>query len=223
MTTDPLHFRTARVRGSGDSFSTDWSPHIDRVLLQLAQLLDRVGPDRWERAAIQPGWTVRDVAGLLLWRLGTPPSERVRAYSRRVITQPGSILRDQARLSGATELPSALRAVVTERSESPRRGSLPALSVAVVGAFEIAAALGETIEIGPVASETVAAVRTLAAPVSVRTVLRRATLRAVDAGWEVGRGPVIASTASAVLLFLFGHTGPPEASVSEDEAPARQP
>lgn len=223
MTTEPRPSRGARMRSAGESFTTDWAAFINRLLLQVAELLEQVGPERWDEPAIQEGWTIRDVAGLLLWRHGTPPAERVRAYSRRMISQPGAIMREQARLAAVDDLPGALRATVTTRAAAPRRGSLPSLSVAVLGAIEIATALSADLELDPLVTEAVGTARALAAPVAVRTVLRRATLRAVDHGWEVGRGPLTASTAAAVLLFLYGHTGPPEPMVSGDAETAHRP
>ncbi len=223
MTSDHPQFRTARVRSSGDTFGVDWSPYIDRTLMDTAALLERVGEPSWDLPAVEAGWTVREIAGLLLWRLGTPPVERVRAYSRGVITPGPQGQLERARASGAVDLPEALRGIVSSRTDTRRRGGLPALSVAVVGAFDIATALAEPLRLDPIATETVAAVRVLAAPVAVRSVLRRATLRAVDAGWEVGRGPVTASTAAAVILFLFGHTGPPEPQLTADAAGSPRP
>ncbi|OUD88578.1 hypothetical protein [Clavibacter michiganensis] len=40
--------------------------------------------------------------------------------------------------------------------------------------------------------------------------LRARTLRASDAGWSVGHGPVIEATASTLVMYLFGRTPRPE-------------
>lgn len=42
------------------------------------------------------------------------------------------------------------------------------------------------------------------APFAVKAVIRGRTVRATDAGWEFGSGPVLEGSARQLLLFLYG-------------------
>ncbi|WP_353988245.1 hypothetical protein [Ruicaihuangia caeni] len=197
---------------------SNWSRHISGILLQVADLLEQAGEEAWELPSMHRGWSIREVAGLLVWRLGTSPQERVRAYSRTMLDTGSAAQLGLARAAAKGALPPVLRDVAASRASGRRRGSLPALTAAVIGALDIATALGATISISPVVSEAVARSRAMSAPVALRTVLRRNTLKAADAGWQVGRGPVITGDAAAILLVMFGRTALPTDSVSDSDA-----
>lgn len=56
----------------------------------------------------------------------------------------------------------------------------------------------------PVTSGAVALARAVSAPLPIRAVIADRTLRASDAEWEFGRGPVLEGTARELVLFLYG-------------------
>jgi hypothetical protein len=92
-----------------------------------------------------------------------------------------------------------------------RRVKVAALGAVLVEALELAAVTGRPLAVDPVTSGAVALDRSLRAPMAIRAVIRDRTIRAVDADWEFGSGPVLAGTASAIVLFLAGRAGVPGA------------
>jgi hypothetical protein len=53
-----------------------WSEQIADVLDRTADLLASLDADGWEAASMCDGWTVRDVAGHIVWRVGATRSSR---------------------------------------------------------------------------------------------------------------------------------------------------
>ena len=49
----------------------NWSSEIAVILEQVADLLDGLTPEQWESRSMCDGWRIRDVAGHLVWRLGS--------------------------------------------------------------------------------------------------------------------------------------------------------
>lgn len=90
-----------------------------------------------------------------------------------------------------------------------RRVRVPALGAVLAEALELAALTGSSLAVDSVTSGAVALDRSLRAPLPIRAVVKRRTIRATDAGWEFGNGPELAGTAAAIVLFLYGRAGVP--------------
>jgi len=91
------------------------------------------------------------------------------------------------------------------------RVRIAALGAVLVEALELAELTGRPLTVDRVTSGAVALDRSLRAPHAIRAVIRDRTVRAIDADWEFGTGPVLAGTASAIVLFLAGRAGVPGA------------
>ncbi|HEX7835286.1 MAG TPA: maleylpyruvate isomerase family mycothiol-dependent enzyme, partial [Pseudolysinimonas sp.] len=90
-----------------------------------------------------------------------------------------------------------------------RRVRIASLGAVLIEALELAELSGGSLTVDPVTSGAVALDRSLRAPHALRAVIRDRTVRAVDADWEFGTGPVLTGTASAIVLFLAGRAGVP--------------
>lgn len=208
-----------RARVDESSVESTWAPHIATTLTAIADLLESLTPEQWSAPSSHGTWRVRDVAGHLVWRLGSTRWELVTGTARAAVPRLGNLTRAADALSREAaearpaELIEGIRRIAAQKTR--RRGGIAELTVAVVGGLDIAHPLGRTLPIDPLASGAVAVRRSVIAPPTVRGVLRARTLVATDAGWRVGRGPVIRGTAEAHLLFLFGRgplqVAPPEA------------
>lgn len=85
-----------------------------------------------------------------------------------------------------------------------RRRSVRHLAKAVRGYLRLARDLGATPRLSEATSGAVALYGVLSAPLPRRAVVAGHTLRATDAGWEFGRGPVLEGEAIAIVSFLLG-------------------
>jgi uncharacterized protein (TIGR03083 family) len=205
----PLSQR-ARVDESG--IESTWAPHIATTLTAIADLLESLTAEEWNAPSLRGGWRVRDVVGHLVWRLGSSRWELITSTARAAVPRFGNLgravdaLSREAAEAQPAELIRSVRRIAAAKTERRTRGGIAELTEAVVGGLDIAHPLGRTLPIDPLASGAVAVRRSLLAPADVRGVLRARTLVAADAGWRVGRGPVIRGTAEAHILFLFGRT-----------------
>jgi hypothetical protein len=90
-----------------------------------------------------------------------------------------------------------------------RRVRVPALGAVLIEALEVVALTGAPLRVDPVTSGAVALDRSLRAPLAIRAVVKHRTIRATDADWAFGTGPVLAGTAAAIVRFLYGRAGVP--------------
>lgn len=172
-----------RPRRDETAVTADWSSHVRALLLQLADTIEPLDDERWR--------SVSDAAASTVWLVTTTRLGRLRARSTPAL--------------GQGEAAAALR---TAAADTGKRG-IAALSAAVVGTWRVAESLGLTLTVDPVASGAVALARSLSAPTPIRAVVQVRTLVATDADWRVGQGPVLETTASVIVLFLYGY-GPLE-------------
>ncbi len=104
-----------------------------------------------------------------------------------------------------------------EADAAPRRGSLARLlrgrrtplrnlDRAVFAYLSLCARVGAEPVLPRRASGAVALGRAASAPTPIRAVISGHTLRATDAGWSFGAGPVLEATAVELLLFLGGRS-----------------
>jgi hypothetical protein len=109
-------------------------------------------------------------------------------------------LTDDAPAEGTTpeRLAATARAV-----RAGKRRSIRILARTTEALLRLAAAAGEEPIIGFDVSGAVALARAGTAPFERRAVISGHTVRASDAGWEFGRGPVLEAPALTILSFLL--------------------
>lgn len=93
-----------------------------------------------------------------------------------------------------------------------KRQRVRALSRAVTALLRLARAERVDVNVAPRTAGAVSLYRTGTAPLAIRAVIAGHTLRATDADWAFGRGPVLQDTSMRLLAFLCGVS---------DEAPSR--
>ena len=104
---------------------------------------------------------------------------------------------------------------VAEQLRGGGRQSVKALARGVRALLVLAAEAGVEPRIDGTTLGIVALYGATSAPLERRVVVRGHALRATDAGWEFGRGPVLEGTALGIAAFLLGvtdeppHPGPP--------------
>lgn len=195
--------------------NSDWRGHLAATLGATAELLAGLTPEQWEAPSMCSRWRVRDVAGHIVWRLGSSNRELVstgaRAYVGHFINPNRAIdVVSRAAAEAATvELVTRIRQIAAEKAAGQSRHGIIELTEAVVHGYDIAHPLGLTLPVAPTASGAVALRRSLIAPTEIKAVTRGRTLVATDAGWSVGRGPELEGTAETLVLFLFGRDCPP--------------
>jgi len=101
---------------------------------------------------------------------------------------------------------AALRPGRAPRSGKPRTVKLAELDRAVYAYLDLTTRLGLPPQLPERAGGAVALGRAAAAPTEIRAVISGHALRATDAGWEFGRGPVLEATAAEMLEFLGGRS-----------------
>jgi len=205
-------------RAADDSrANSHWGAHIAASLTATADLLDSLRPEQWAAPSLCGRWTVRDVAGHLVWRLGSSNRELARTLSNAWVGHFWNPHRavDVLSRGEAEALPHALtaqiRLIALERAAGRGRTGIIELSEAVVHGYDLSYPLGLHPNVLPMASGAVALRRSLIAPTEIKAVLRARTLVATDADWRIGHGPDLPGTAEAIVLFLYGRAGlPPE-------------
>ncbi|MFT4029911.1 MAG: hypothetical protein QM675_08540 [Protaetiibacter sp.] len=108
--------------------------------------------------------------------------------------------------AAAEAFATATPVAAPRRDGRPRRVKLAELDRAVYAYLELCARLGIPPEVPARAGGAVALGRAAAAPTEIRAVIAGHSLRATDADWSFGRGPVLEDTAAALLEFLAGRS-----------------
>ncbi|MEV6648159.1 maleylpyruvate isomerase family mycothiol-dependent enzyme [Amycolatopsis sp. NPDC051371] len=183
-----------------------WSG-VEQGRLRLADLLDGLSPEDWERQSLCEGWRVRDVAAHLEGnaRFG------VRDWFREAVRARGNFNRmvaDSGRRLGAeptTEIVANLRKYAGSRRvpPAPGAGADSTIMDVLTHTQDIALALGYKPEIPP--EDAVAGLGSLwklRFPFNPRKRLAGLRLVAEDADWAVGAGPEITGPAAGFLLLL---------------------
>jgi uncharacterized protein (TIGR03083 family) len=172
----------------------------------VADLLDHLSPEEWEKPSLCAGWRARDVAAhLTLAQMG------VLTATREVLRAGGNfnvMIRDSARRQAALpveEYSRRLRGMVGSRRKAPGVTHLEPLIDILVHGQDIAIPLGRTRTM-PVEAAATAATRvwTTSWPFQARRKLRGLQLVATDVSWTVGQGPRVEGPISAILLLLTG-------------------
>lgn len=183
--------------------------HTHEQRRALAALLRDLSEDEWELPSLCEGWTVRDVAAHVMRSATVTPLEMAVALVR-FRGRYNALVAEDARQ--AARRPVAELLAEFERHDGSRRhpfGTVvvdPLLDV-LVHTQDIAVPLGRPHPM-PVEPASVAARRAhrlgfLFTDFGVR---RRLEVRATDADFAVGRGPLVEGPIRAVLLLLTGRT-----------------
>lgn len=201
-----------RRPGDESAVTRDWRPLVGESLNLVADLLAGLPAADWEKPSLCEGWRIRDVAGHLVWRVGTSTRDLASSSARAVVrdhVRPSrliDVMSARAAVAEPAVLVSELRAIAHARLAHEGRRNLAELTEVIVHGYDIAHALGAPLAFPSTATGAVALARTLVAPTRIKSVVRGRTLTATDAGWSVGRGPELASTAESLILFLFGRS-----------------
>jgi uncharacterized protein (TIGR03083 family) len=194
----------------------DHGGQIADILVQLAGVLDGLQPDEWAAQSLCERWSVRDVAGHLVWRVGGSYGDMLRsALPMLTLTHFGldpvieAVARQEAEASGPDELVRRLRRIAALRGAGIGRTGTNDLVETLVHAYDIVQPLGVPIEVDPDASRRVALRGLMLASPDRRTVVARNTLYAADAGWAIGpakagTGSIIEGSAQGIVLYLYG-------------------
>jgi uncharacterized protein (TIGR03083 family) len=189
----------------------DHGGQIASILVQLAGILEGLEPDEWASQSLCERWTVRDVAGHIVWRVGGSYGEMLRsALPMLTLTHFGldavieAVGRQEAEASGPDELVRRLRRIAALRNAGVGRTGVNDLVETLVHAYDIVQPLGVPIEVDPDASRRAALRGLMLTSPDRRAVVAGRTLYAADAGWAIGSGPVIDGSAQGIVLYLHG-------------------
>jgi hypothetical protein len=108
--------------------------------------------------------------------------------------------------AAAEAFAAASRPSRPRRDGRARTVKLAELDRAVYAYLDLCARLGVEPHVPARAGGAVALGRAAAAPSEIRAVIAGRTLRATDADWGFGRGPVLEDTTAALLEFLGGRS-----------------
>ena len=90
-----------------------------------------------------------------------------------------------------------------------QRRSIRVLSRALAAALQTADTLGAELDVDPMTAGAVALYAQGAGPFERRAVVAGHTIRAIDADWAFGNGPVLEGTSLQIVGFLLGVTDDP--------------
>jgi uncharacterized protein (TIGR03083 family) len=180
---------------------------VERARLRLADLLDDLPAEDWERPSLCAGWRVRDVAAHLAGnaQFGTGDwlREAVRARGRfnRMIFESGR----RRAAEPPSEIVAQLRKFAGSRRVPPAPGAAADSTVmdVLTHTQDIALVLGREPEIPP--ADAVAGLGSLwklRFPFNPRKRLKGLRLVAEDADWAAGSGEEVRGPAAAFLLLL---------------------
>ncbi|WP_305091482.1 maleylpyruvate isomerase family mycothiol-dependent enzyme [Prescottella sp. R16] len=172
----------------------------------LADYLDTLTADEWERPSLCPGWSVRDVVGHILSYevLSWPAVLALFVRSRFSLTRCNQVGVERSRALHSEELVAGLRAHVVPRGVTTLFGCAIALTDGVIHHQDIRRALGHPRTVPDerlvAALEFAPRARALPAPANVR----RLHLVATDVDWSYGAGPEVRGPGEALLVALAG-------------------
>jgi uncharacterized protein (TIGR03083 family) len=210
-------------------------PEIHRQRLAVADLLDGLTADEWDRPSLCEGWRVHDVAAhLTLQQMGLRDLPGLLRHWRGGLHP---TIQDAARRRAATMTPAEIVADIRETAGLRRHnlGVTPMETLAdlLVHAQDIAVPLDRT---HPVPPEAAAAVirrgLTMRMPPPLPSARKMAGIRltATDITWSYGTGPEVRGPIAALMLISTGRTvalqtltGPGAAILTARFTPATQP
>jgi uncharacterized protein (TIGR03083 family) len=204
-----------RSKTDESTVSSNWREHIAATLNATADVLSTLAADQWEAPSMCRGWRVRDVAGHIVWRIGSSNRDLLASGARACLdgrfVAPSRAIDMLSRASAQAdpeELVESIRSIAAAKAAGIGRHGISELTEAVVHGYDLAHPLGLTLPVDATASGAVALRRCVTAPTDIKAVLRGRTLVATDAGWRFGHGPELEGTAENLTLFLFGRHKP---------------
>lgn len=190
-----------------------WSA-IDSQRGRVAELLETLIDEQWERPSLCDGWTVRHVAAHLTLQ------EMTLAQAVRLVLRNPSDARDvnrmiressrrQARALSTEAIVAAIRGTIGHRRHNPGVTHRETLIDILVHGMDIAIPLNLGLEIpADAAAEAAARVHSLDGTRKNRVFrdipVRDFQLVAMDSRWSAGEGPEIRGPIRALLLLLTG-------------------
>jgi hypothetical protein len=196
-----------RGRDDESGVSSDRRAETDAATTAVLALLTSLEPTAWSSQAQRPGWSVQDLVAHLAWRMTTERWSRARQYIALAASGP-MLPRDAPRAIASRLDLGHDESIDLLRSSLARTGRRPVadLAAVVIGGFDLARSTGRDIAFAAAATGAVALAVGLSASTPVKAVARYRTMVAVDAGWSIGHGPSLRSTAADIVLFLAGRS-----------------
>jgi len=177
----------------------------------VAQLLDGLDEDQWERRSLCTEWRVKDVAAHLALTPQSPGILRIVAAGFRARGDFDAVNRDLAKAHAVCP-PAELVTELRELADSRRKPAITTLDNllfdTLVHVQDVAIPLGLTATMPlEAACEGVDRVWRMGWPFWARRRLRGLRLTATDVDWTAGEGLEIRGPVQALLLLLTGRTG----------------
>jgi uncharacterized protein (TIGR03083 family) len=181
--------------------------HTHRERSRLADLLETLSAQEWERPSLCPGWTVRDVAAHVIASAMVTPlgvlTGMVRARGNF-----DRLMLDTAKRASARptrEIVADYRRLSDSRSHPLGTSILDPLGDVLVHTQDIAIPLGRDVPMDPEAARLAAGrVWTSSFPFGAQKRLKGVELVASDAEWTVGAGPRVEGPMGQLLLLMTG-------------------
>ncbi|WP_353827494.1 hypothetical protein [Agromyces sp. SYSU T0242] len=175
------------------------------VLRAIARTVGTGGEALWAGATDRAGWHVADVIAELVGGFDRSRTRRaIDAAERFVRGGEARRLEELEPLAGPEQAARALVDRAREITARDRPTTILELDDAIVAALLVGAAAGTAVPVPARASGAVALRRAAGAPTEIRAVISGHSLRATDAGWEIGHGNPLVDTAEGLLRFLTG-------------------
>jgi uncharacterized protein (TIGR03083 family) len=182
---------------------------IDRERLRLAELLEGLAQEEWQRPSLCTGWTVRDVAAhLTLQQVGLVEALSMFIRARGNVNR--GIYESACRRAAARsteQLIAEIRGMAGSRRHNAGLTYQETLIDILVHGQDIAIPLGRRHDMPPDAA-AVAASRTWTMrwppPFPAVRLMAGVKLTATDTDWTVGQGPEVRAPIGAILLLSAG-------------------
>ncbi len=173
----------------------------------LADFLQTLTSDDWDKPSLCQGWRIRDVAGHLAL-VPTITTWEMMAVAPRAGFNPHRVNTLLARRYGSRPLPtsiSALREHAADRRTARVLDSRNSLFDLIVHSQDIALPLGREFAVPPgYCRSGLDRVWEMGWPFRARKRLGHLSLSATDTAWTAGAGPQVNATSLALLMLLTG-------------------
>lgn len=181
---------------------------IEEHRLAVADLLERLTPEEWERASLCAGWRVRDVAAHLALGASAPPLGemiRVAVQARGNFDRLNHDLAVRHASQPTSTIVAALRQHAGSRDLPAVTNYRNALFDVLVHGQDIAIPLSRTLEFSTAAGSAAAEnLWRLRWPWSTQRRFRGLSFSATDTDWSAGAGPAVRGPIRSLLLVLAG-------------------
>lgn len=177
--------------------------------LAVADLLDGLDADQWERPSLCEGWTVRDVAA----HLAMSPDVTFRSMLLPAVRARGNVLAVSAEMARRharrppSELVAQLRGNADNRHMALGLDQRNCLFDAAVHGHDVAVPLALPYVIPvEIARRSLERVWSMGFPFRARRRLGNIRMRATDSDWVSGKGPEVVGSTESLLLLATGRT-----------------